>query len=110
MPPLQCEMVLRQSIGRNASRALRKPLAPIPSSRRGLAAPASGTFQYETGEATGVKYATRDLAGPTATLALVARAGTRYQPLPGLAEGLTQYAFRVRLPISCNSPEVPTSC
>lgn len=88
-------MVLRQPIARHASRALRNPIAPVPASRRGLAAPASGTFQYETGEASGVKYASRDLAGPTATLALVARAGTRYQPLPGLAEGLEKFAFRV---------------
>lgn len=85
-------MVLRHSLGRHASRQLR-PQSYV--TRRGLAAPASGSFQYQTGEAGGVKYASRDLAGPTTTLALVSRAGTRYQPLPGLAEGLEKYAFRV---------------
>lgn len=89
-------MVLRESIGRHASRALRPQCYAYPASRRGLAAPASGSFQYQTGEAAGVKIASRDLAGPTATLALVAKAGTRYQPLPGLAEGLEKFAFRVR--------------
>jgi len=62
--------------------------------RRGLAAPASGSFHYQTGEASGVKFASRDFAGPTTTLALVSRAGTRYQPLPGLTEGLANFAFR----------------
>jgi len=88
-------MVLRQPVSRHAVRALQAQSYAVPASRRGLAAPASGTFQYQTGEAAGVKIASRDLAGPTATLALVAKAGTRYQPLPGLAEGLEKYAFRV---------------
>ncbi|KAL9054711.1 MAG: hypothetical protein Q9162_003991 [Coniocarpon cinnabarinum] len=73
---------------RNSS--LRTPLV----FRRALAAPSSGTFSYQTSEAGGVKLASRDLAGPTTTLALVAKAGTRYQPLPGLAEGLEKFAFR----------------
>jgi ubiquinol-cytochrome c reductase core subunit 2 len=60
-----------------------------------LAAPASGSFQYQTGDAKGVKFASRDLSGPTTTLALVSRAGTRYQLLPGLTEGLEKFAFRV---------------
>jgi hypothetical protein len=51
--------------------------------------------RYEAGEAKGVKFASRDFAGPTTTLALVAKAGTRYQPLPGLTEGLANFAFRV---------------
>jgi len=89
------EMVLRQSFGRHASRAFRPQSNAVPATRRGLASPASGSFQYQTGEAAGVKFASRDLSGPTATVALVAKAGTRYQPLPGLAEGLEKYAFRV---------------
>jgi len=84
-------MVLRGSVCRQASRVLR----PVPGTRRGLAAPASGSFAYQVGDAGGVKFASRDLAGPTSTLALVAKAGTRYEPLPGLAEGLEKYAFRV---------------
>lgn len=91
----QAEMVLRQTLGRHASRAIR----PVPATRRGLASPASGSFSYQTGEAAGVKFASRDLPGPTATVALVAKAGTRYQSLPGLAEGLEKYAFRVLLDV-----------
>jgi ubiquinol-cytochrome c reductase core subunit 2 len=37
------------------------------------------------------------LSGPTASLALVAKAGTRYEWVPGLAEALEKFAFRVRL-------------
>ena len=63
--------------------------------RRGMAAPASGSFQYQSGEAAGVKFASRDIPGPIGSLALVSKAGTRFQYLPGLAEGLHRYAFRV---------------
>lgn len=87
-------MLSRSTACRGARRALR-PRPVVSSQRRGLAAPASGSFQYQSGEAKGVKFATRDLAGPTTTLALVARAGTRYQPLPGLTEGLANFAFKV---------------
>ncbi|KAF1966442.1 LuxS/MPP-like metallohydrolase [Bimuria novae-zelandiae CBS 107.79] len=86
-------MFSRSTACRGAQRAARQA-AVRPSQRRGLAAPASGSFQYQSGEANGVKYASRDYAGPTTTLALVAKAGTRYQSLPGLTEGLQHFAFR----------------
>ncbi|KAF2464624.1 LuxS/MPP-like metallohydrolase [Lindgomyces ingoldianus] len=86
-------MFPRSTVCRGAQRALRRQAAH-PAQRRGLAAPASGSFQYQSGEAKGVKFASRDFAGPTTTLALVSKAGTRYQPLPGLTEGLEQFAFR----------------
>lgn len=63
-----------------------------------MAAAASGTFQYQTGDASGLKFAARDLAGPTTTLAVVAKAGTRYQILPGFSDGLEKFAFKVRRP------------
>ena len=88
-------MFSRSTACRGAQRAARQQAARQ-TQRRGLAAPASGSFQYQTGEAKGVKYASRDFAGPTTTLALVAKAGTRFQPLPGLTEGLANFAFRVR--------------
>jgi ubiquinol-cytochrome c reductase core subunit 2 len=44
----------------------------------------------------GIKVASRDFAGPTTKLAIIAKAGTRYQPLPGLTSGLEQFAFKVR--------------
>lgn len=62
---------------------------------RGLAAPASGSFTYESGDAQGIKFASRDIPGPVSSLAVVAKAGTRYQGLPGLTEALEQFAFKV---------------
>ncbi|KAF2840392.1 ubiquinol-cytochrome C reductase complex core protein-like protein 2 [Patellaria atrata CBS 101060] len=86
-------MLSRSSLGRGAQRALRRQCCSQPTNRRGLAAPASGSFAYQTGDSSGIKVATRDLWGPTTTLALVAKAGTRYEPLPGLAQGLEKFAF-----------------
>jgi hypothetical protein len=88
------KMAMRSVFGRQATKAIR-PQQAVPGTRRGLAAPASGSFAYQQGDAAGIKFASRDMAGPTTTLAVVARAGTRYQPLPGLAEGLEKFAFRV---------------
>lgn len=62
---------------------------------RGLAAPASGSFTYESGDAQGIKFASRDIPGPVASVAIVAKAGTRYQTFPGLTEALEHYAFKV---------------
>ncbi|KAF2179102.1 LuxS/MPP-like metallohydrolase [Zopfia rhizophila CBS 207.26] len=86
-------MFPRTSVCRGAQRAIRRQ-AQQPIQRRGLAAPASGSFQYQSGDAKGVKFASRDFAGPTTTLALVSKAGTRYQLFPGLTEGLEKFAFR----------------
>ena len=88
-------MISRASLSRNVQLAVRRQGPIHPSNRRGLAAAASGSFSYETGEAVGVKFASRDLAGPTTTLAVVAKAGTRYQVLPGFSNGLEQFAFKV---------------
>ena len=64
------------------------------TAKRRMATAASGGFNYETGEAAGVKFASRDLPGPTTHLAVVAKAGTRFQPLPGFSEGLEKFAFK----------------
>ena len=64
--------------------------------RRLTTAP-SRTLSYETSEAAGIKIGSRDIAGPTTYLALVAKAGTRYQSLPGLTEALEKFAFKVGL-------------
>lgn len=68
-----------------------------PANRRGLAAAVSGStsFSYDTADVGGVKVASRDVAGPTTKLAVVAKAGTRYQSAPGLTSGLEQFAFKV---------------
>lgn len=96
-------MLSRNSVARTAQKAVRSQRQP--ANRRGLAAPASGSFQYETGDAKGVKFASRDLPGPTTHLAIVSKAGTRYETLPGLTLGLRSYAFKVR----AWRPRTPTS-
>ena len=94
---LPATMISRASLGRPAQVTLRRQCLIERTNRRGLAAPASGTFSYETSEAAGVKIASRDLPGPMTTVAVVARAGTRYQVLPGFADGLENFAFKVSL-------------
>ena len=85
-------MLSRSALGRHTQRAVRRSWQ---QQNRGLAAPASGSFQYESGDAQGVKFASRDIPGPVSSLAIVAKAGTRYQGFPGLTEALEQYAFKV---------------
>jgi len=89
-------MISRSAIGRNARRAVSRPSGAQPANRRGLAAAVSGStsFNYASGDVNGVKVASRDVAGPTTKLAVVAKAGTRYQPAPGLTTGLEQFAFK----------------
>lgn len=80
-----------------APRALRvtqQGLRPL-FQTRGLAAAASGSFQYQTGEAAGVQYASRDLPSATTTLAVIAKAGSRYQPYPAFSDALEKFAFKV---------------
>jgi ubiquinol-cytochrome c reductase core subunit 2 len=85
-------MLSRSAFGRTAPRVLRTQCT---GSRRGLASAASPSFQYETSEAAGVKVANREVQSPTTTLALVAKAGPRYQPFPGFTAALEQFAFKV---------------
>lgn len=91
-------MISRSAVGRNAQLALRKQCCAQPSNRRGLAAAVSGStsFSYETSDVNGIKVASRDVSGPTTKLAIIAKAGTRYQTLPGLTAGLEGFAFKVR--------------
>lgn len=86
-------MIPRATLARQGQRALQFQAKPCTS--RCFASAASGSFNYETGDAAGVKVASRDLPGPTTHLAVVAKAGTRYQPLPGFSEGLEKFAFKV---------------
>jgi ubiquinol-cytochrome c reductase core subunit 2 len=55
----------------------------------------STSFSYESTDVNGIKVASRDIAGPTTKLAVVAKAGTRYQSLPGLTSSLEEFAFKV---------------
>lgn len=89
-------MISRSAIGRNAQLALRRQCRINPANTRGLAAAVSGStsFSYDTADVGGIKVASRDVAGPTTKLAVVAKAGTRYQAAPGLTSGLEQFAFK----------------
>jgi ubiquinol-cytochrome c reductase core subunit 2 len=91
-------MIARSSIGRTAQLAVRRQSCAQPVNRRGLAAAVSGStsFSYKNADVNGVKVASRDVAGPTTKLAVIAKAGTRYQSLPGLTTGLELFAFKVQ--------------
>ncbi|KAJ5105110.1 hypothetical protein NUU61_002457 [Penicillium alfredii] len=83
-------MLSQSTLSRNAPRALSV-------GRRAMASAANPAFQYDVSDAAGVKVATRDVAGPTGTLALVAKAGSRYQPFPGFSDALEKFAFKSTL-------------
>ncbi len=89
-------MLSRGVLSRGAVRDLAQPCRARTCPRRGLAAAASGSYTYESGTVGGIKYASRDLPGPTTTLAIVAKAGTRFFP-PVVAEVLERFAFKVGL-------------
>lgn len=86
-------MIYRAKIARNGQRALQWHMRSC--DKRRMATAASGSFSYDTGDAAGIKVASRDLPGPTTHLAVVAKAGTRYEPLPGFSEGLEKFSFKV---------------
>ncbi|PYI12146.1 ubiquinol-cytochrome C reductase complex core protein 2 [Aspergillus sclerotiicarbonarius CBS 121057] len=91
-------MLSRSTFSRNAPRALQKQCSAAgASSRRGMASAATPGLQYDVTESAGVKVANREVAGPTGTLALVAKAGSRYQPVPGFSDALEQFAFKSTL-------------
>jgi predicted Zn-dependent peptidase len=47
-------------------------------------------------ESSGVKVAAVDNNGPTSSLTVLVKAGSRYEPKAGLANALKNYAFKVR--------------
>ncbi|KAK4167316.1 putative mitochondrial precursor of cytochrome b-c1 complex subunit 2 [Cladorrhinum sp. PSN259] len=81
-------MICRAALSRGSQLAVRRQGA------RGFAAAASPKASYEPTTIAGVKVAARDDNGPTTRLAIVAKAGTRYEPLPGLTVGLEEFAFK----------------
>ncbi|RCI16608.1 hypothetical protein L249_2230 [Ophiocordyceps polyrhachis-furcata BCC 54312] len=83
-------MISRPLLARPAQQASRLSCSVR---RRGFAAAAT-TAAFETTEISGLKVASRDVHGPTTKLAVVAKAGTRYQPAPGLTVGLEEFAFK----------------
>ncbi|KAI0884500.1 LuxS/MPP-like metallohydrolase [Annulohypoxylon maeteangense] len=90
-------MFSRSALSRGAQLAARRQGCSQLAQRRAYAAAASSApsaLTYDTTEVAGVKVATRDSHGPTTKLAIVAKAGTRYQPVPGLTIGLEEFAFK----------------
>lgn len=95
-------MLSRTALSRGAQLAARRQGSAQLRSYAAAAAAAAGSsiptsFAYETTDVAGVKVASRDSHGPTTKLALVAKAGTRYEPAPGLTAGLEEFAFKVSL-------------
>jgi ubiquinol-cytochrome c reductase core subunit 2 len=86
-------MISRSALSRGTQLALRSSGA-TKIAHRGFAAAASEKASYEPTNIAGVKVAARDDGGPTTRLAIVAKAGTRYEPLPGLTVGLEEFAFK----------------
>ncbi|KAL2135796.1 hypothetical protein VTI74DRAFT_6862 [Chaetomium olivicolor] len=86
-------MISRPALTRGSQLALRRQGAQQ-LAQRGFAAVASPKASYEPTTIAGVKVASRDDNGPTTRLAVVAKAGTRYEPLPGLTVGLEEFAFK----------------
>ncbi|OLN86215.1 Cytochrome b-c1 complex subunit 2, mitochondrial [Colletotrichum chlorophyti] len=87
-------MISRPSLARPAQQALRHSSCARTIPGRRFASAAAGSGAFETSDVGGLKIAARDSHGPTTKLAVVAKAGTRYQPLPGLAAGLESFAFK----------------
>ncbi|KAL8397563.1 hypothetical protein RB594_004320 [Gaeumannomyces avenae] len=91
-------MISRSAIARGGRLAFHRPVC-AQVAQRGFASPATGapgttSASYEPADIAGIKVASKDAHGPTTKLALVAKAGTRYQPLPGLTVGLEEFAFK----------------
>ncbi|KAE8348595.1 Metalloenzyme, LuxS/M16 peptidase-like protein [Aspergillus coremiiformis] len=91
-------MLSRSTFSRNAPRALQKRCSAAGvHGCRNMASAATPGLQYDVTDVDGVKLANREVAGPTATLALVAKAGPRHQPFPGFSDALQQFAFKSTL-------------
>lgn len=86
-------MISRSALTRGSQLALGRPGA-AKIAQRSFAAVASPKASYEPTDIAGVKVAARDDNGPVTRLAVIARAGTRYEPLPGLTVGLEEFAFK----------------
>jgi ubiquinol-cytochrome c reductase core subunit 2 len=91
-------MISRLAIGRHGQFALDSRCCSQLFSKRGFASAVSGStsYSYDTSDVAGVKVAARDIGGLTTKLAVVSKAGTRYEFFPGLTTGLEQFAFKVR--------------
>ncbi|KJZ71130.1 Cytochrome b-c1 complex subunit 2 [Hirsutella minnesotensis 3608] len=87
-------MISRSALARSAQQAARRPCGARLLQRRSYAA-AAATGAFETSDVSGLKVASRDAHGPTTKLAVIAKAGTRFQPLPGLTNTQRRSALRI---------------
>lgn len=92
-------MISRSTLAKGSQLALRGQSCARLAQRRTFAAAAAPASLFETTDIAGVKVASKDSHGPTTRLAVVAKAGTRYQPLPGLTVGLEEFAYKVGFPV-----------
>jgi ubiquinol-cytochrome c reductase core subunit 2 len=91
-------MISRSALIRGSRLALHRQGNARFALRRGFAAAASSSpASYEPTDIAGIKVAAKDSPGPTTKLAVVAKAGTRYQSSPGLTVGLEEFAFKAGL-------------
>ncbi|CAK7241940.1 MAG: ubiquinol-cytochrome c reductase core subunit 1 [Sporothrix thermara] len=86
-------MISRTAVSRASQAALRRQSCAA-AQNRGFASAVSGSATFESTEVSGVTVVSKDGQGPTTKLAIVAKAGTRYQPAPGLTAGLEGFAFK----------------
>jgi ubiquinol-cytochrome c reductase core subunit 2 len=77
------------------SRGTPQWLSAVSNQRRGMAAAVANPFHYSVADATGIKVTSRDDGGPTTSLAIVVRGGSRYESAPGVAHTLEKFAFKV---------------
>ncbi|EFX05369.1 ubiquinol-cytochrome c reductase complex core protein [Grosmannia clavigera kw1407] len=87
-------MISRSAVSRAGQLALRRQQACVRTQTRAFAAAASGPSAFEPTDIAGVKVLSKDGQGPSTKLAVVAKAGTRYQSAPGLTAGLEGFAFK----------------
>ncbi|OAA67869.1 ubiquinol-cytochrome c reductase complex core protein [Niveomyces insectorum RCEF 264] len=101
-------MLSRSAVSRASQLALRRQAAHRPATRGYAAAAAavstsssasssssvSSTAAFEPTNIGGITVVSKDPQGPATKLAVVAKAGTRYQPAPGLTAGLEGFAFK----------------
>lgn len=52
-------------------------------------------FGFTVKEAAGIKVASRDDGSPTTSLSVVIKAGSRYEPAPGVSHLLEKFAYQV---------------
>lgn len=69
------------------------PKAARPAFARGYAVPSSS---FQVADAAGIKVATSQSGLPTSSLSVVVKAGSRYEPAPGVAHVLKDSLFKVR--------------